>query len=30
MVDGKLTILPPDHVVTKADLGSVRAVVDDF
>jgi cytochrome d ubiquinol oxidase subunit I len=30
MVDGKVTILPPDHVVTTADLTSVRAVVDDF
>ena len=30
MVDGKLATLPPGYVVTPADLGSVRAVVDDF
>lgn len=29
-VDGKQVYLPPGHVVTEADLGSVRAVVDDF
>ena len=29
-IDGKPVILPPDHVVTVADLTSVRAVVDDF
>lgn len=30
MVDGKPVILPPGHVLTEADLGSVRAVIDDF
>lgn len=30
MVDGRPTALPAGHVVTEADLGSVRAVVDDF
>ncbi|MDD5198456.1 MAG: cytochrome ubiquinol oxidase subunit I [Terrimicrobiaceae bacterium] len=30
MVDGKPVILPPDHAVVPADLGTVRAVVDDF
>lgn len=30
MVDGKPVRLPPGHVVTDADLGSVRAVIDDF
>lgn len=30
MVDGKPQILPPGHVVTEADLGSVRAVIDNF
>jgi cytochrome d ubiquinol oxidase subunit I len=30
MVDGKPVILPAGHVVTEADLGSVRAVIDDF
>jgi len=29
-VGGKTVILPPDHVVSPADLTSVRAVVDDF
>lgn len=30
VVDGKPVVLPPGHVVTEADLGTVRAVVDDF
>jgi len=30
MVDGQPVRLPAGHVVTQADLGSVRAVVDDF
>ncbi len=30
MVDGKPVALPSGHVVTQADLTSVRAVVDDF
>jgi len=30
MVDGQPVRLPPDHAVVPADLGSVRAVVDDF
>ncbi len=30
VVDGRTEVLPPDHVVTTADLTSVRAVVDDF
>ena len=30
VVDGRTIHLPPDHVVTQADLGTVRAVVDDF
>lgn len=30
MVNGKAVVLPPDHAVTMADLGTVRAVVDDF
>ncbi len=30
IVDGKPVFLPPDHVVTPAELTSVRAVVDDF
>ncbi len=30
LVDGKPTHLPVGHVVTTQDLGSVRAVVDDF
>ena len=30
VVDGKPVILPASHVVTSADLTSVRAVVDDF
>lgn len=30
MVDGQPVRLPPDHAVTPDDLGSVRAVVDDF
>jgi cytochrome d ubiquinol oxidase subunit I len=30
IVDGKPVILPMDHAVVPADLGSVRAVVDDF
>lgn len=30
MVDGQPVRLPPGHIVTEADLGSVRAVVDDF
>lgn len=30
MVNGQPVRLPPGHVVTEADLGSVRAVVDDF
>jgi len=30
IVNGKPEFLPPGHVVTQADLGSVRAVVDDF
>lgn len=29
-IDGVVTRLPPNHVVTEADFGSVRAVVDDF
>jgi len=30
VVSGKPVTLPPGHIVTPADLGSVRAVVDDF
>lgn len=30
LVDGQPVRLPVGHVVTEADLGSVRAVVDDF
>lgn len=30
VVNGKPVILPPDHVVTPAELTTVRAVVDDF
>lgn len=30
VVDGQTVRLPPGHVVTEADLGTVRAVVDDF
>jgi len=30
IVNGKPVVLPADHVVTTADLTSVRAVVDDF
>ena len=30
IVNGKPVVLPPGHVVTVADLTSVRAVVDDF
>lgn len=30
MVEGQPTYLPAGHVVTEADLGSVRAVVDNF
>ncbi|MEI6034012.1 MAG: cytochrome ubiquinol oxidase subunit I [Verrucomicrobiae bacterium] len=30
IVNGKSVVLPPDYVVTTADLTSVRAVVEDF
>lgn len=30
MVDGVPVRLPPDHIVTADDLGSVRAVIDNF
>ena len=30
LVDGKPVRLPPEHIVTPDDLGSVRAVIDDF
>ncbi len=30
VVDGQPVRLPPGHVVTEADLGTVRAVIDDF
>lgn len=30
IVDAKPVVLPPGHIVTPADLGTVRAVVDDF
>ncbi|MEI6071580.1 MAG: cytochrome ubiquinol oxidase subunit I [Verrucomicrobiae bacterium] len=30
VVNGKTSVLPPDYVVTAADLTRVRAVVDDF
>jgi cytochrome d ubiquinol oxidase subunit I len=30
MVDGKAVILPQGHVVAKEDLGTIRAVIDDF
>ncbi|CAN5436781.1 cytochrome ubiquinol oxidase subunit I [soil metagenome] len=30
MVDGKAVVLPVGHAVTQADLGSVRAVVENF
>lgn len=30
VVDGKPVYLEPGHVVTEADLGTVRAVIDDF
>lgn len=30
IVNGQATRLPPEHVVTADDLGTVRAVIDDF
>jgi cytochrome d ubiquinol oxidase subunit I len=30
IVDGKHIVLPPGHIVTNEDMGSVRAVVDDI